>query len=87
MPRSCERSGASISARDTHVAVEELHGAGLDNFNLDLMYAPARPERSSGALADLRAAIALEPAHISHYQLTLEPGTVFGGRPPAGLAG
>ena len=34
------------------------------------------------ALADLDAALALEPAHISHYQLTLEPGTVFYHRPP-----
>ena len=38
-----------------------------------------------GALADLRAALALEPAHLSHYQLTMEPGTVFGALPPAGL--
>jgi oxygen-independent coproporphyrinogen-3 oxidase len=35
-----------------------------------------------GAIADLDAAIALDPAHLSHYQLTLEPGTVFSSRPP-----
>jgi len=34
------------------------------------------------ALADLDAALALGPTHISHYQLTLEPGTVFYHRPP-----
>ena len=34
------------------------------------------------ALADIERALALAPAHISHYQLTLEPGTVFAGRPP-----
>jgi oxygen-independent coproporphyrinogen-3 oxidase len=34
------------------------------------------------AVADLDAALELEPAHISHYQLTLEPGTVFYHRPP-----
>ena len=34
------------------------------------------------ALEDVRAACALEPLHISHYQLTLEPGTVFHSRPP-----
>jgi oxygen-independent coproporphyrinogen-3 oxidase len=39
----------------------------------------------AGAVADVRAALALAPAHVSHYQLTLEPGTVFGGRPPPGL--
>ena len=62
-------------------AVDELIAAGLANFNLDLMYALPRQERA-GAAADLAAAIALAPAHISHYQLTLEPGTVFHRRPP-----
>jgi oxygen-independent coproporphyrinogen-3 oxidase len=36
-----------------------------------------------GALSDVRSAIALGPAHLSHYQLTLEPGTAFFHRPPA----
>ena len=62
-------------------AVDELRSAGIDNFNLDLMYGlPAQTLQQ--ALADLDAALALEPAHISHYQLTLEPGTVFYHRPP-----
>lgn len=63
-------------------AVAELLAAGLDNFNLDLMYALPR-QTLAGALADLEAAIALGPAHLSHYQLTLEPGTAFYHRPPA----
>ncbi|MEX1993131.1 MAG: radical SAM family heme chaperone HemW [Steroidobacteraceae bacterium] len=63
------------------VAVSELVAAGIDNFNLDLMY--ALPEQTrEGALADLEAALALGPAHLSHYQLTLEPGTAFYHRPP-----
>lgn len=62
-------------------AVEEVVRAGLENFNLDLMYGlPAQTQAQ--ALADLDAALALGPAHISHYQLTLEPGTVFYHRPP-----
>ncbi len=62
-------------------AVEEVRSAGIDNFNLDLMYGlPAQTLQQ--AMADLDAAIALEPAHISQYQLTLEPGTVFYHRPP-----
>ncbi len=66
---------------DTRRAAEELHAAGLANFNLDLMY--ALPEQTvAGALEDLAAAIALEPAHVSHYQLTLEPGTLFAAQPP-----
>jgi oxygen-independent coproporphyrinogen-3 oxidase len=71
-----------IHARDeTLAAVDELRAANLDNFNLDLMY--ALPEQSlDEALADLEQAIALRPAHLSHYQLTLEPGTAFERRPP-----
>ncbi len=63
------------------IAVSELRAASITNFNLDLMY--ALPEQATaGALSDLAAAIALEPAHLSHYQLTLEPGTAFYHRPP-----
>jgi putative oxygen-independent coproporphyrinogen III oxidase len=83
-PAQLEKLGRIHSTQDTYAAVEELHAAGLSNFNLDLMYALPGQDLE-GALADLRAAIALQPAHISHYQLTMEPGTVFGGRPPAGL--
>ncbi len=62
-------------------AAEELHASGLTNFNLDLMYAlPA--QTLAGALADVTAALALAPAHLSHYQLTLEPGTLFAAQPP-----
>ncbi len=73
--------GRIHSPRETLAAVEELHAAGLENFNLDLMYAlPGQtPDR---ALADVVAACALGPAHVSHYQLTLEPGTPFHARPP-----
>jgi oxygen-independent coproporphyrinogen-3 oxidase len=71
-----------IHARDeTLAAVDELRAAQLDNFNLDLMY--ALPEQAlDEALADLEQAIALGPPHLSHYQLTLEPGTAFERRPP-----
>ncbi|MET0290981.1 MAG: radical SAM family heme chaperone HemW [Steroidobacteraceae bacterium] len=63
------------------IAADELHAAGLDNFNLDLMF--ALPGQSKeGALADLESALALRPAHLSHYQLTIETGTVFAGTPP-----
>jgi oxygen-independent coproporphyrinogen-3 oxidase len=69
--------GAAEIAR----SVDELRAAGLDNFNLDLMYG-LPGQTLAEALADLDAAIALAPAHLSHYQLTLEPGTVFYHRPP-----
>ena len=79
--RSLQRLGRIHSSREVFTAVDELHAAGLDNFNLDLMY--ALPEQTlSDAVADVNAAIALQPAHLSHYELTLEPGTVFHRRPP-----
>jgi putative oxygen-independent coproporphyrinogen III oxidase len=79
--RQLQTLGRIHGADDIHRAVEELNSAGLDNFNLDLMY--ALPEQSvEAAICDLRLAIALKPTHLSHYQLTLEPGTVFYHRPP-----
>jgi len=80
-PRALELLGRIHSADDTYRAVDELRAAKLDNFNLDLMY--ALPQQTlEEALADVRTACALAPAHISYYQLTLEPGTVFHARPP-----
>ena len=79
--RQLQRLGRIHSADETRRAAEELHAAGLANFNLDLMY--ALPEQTpADAEADLRAALALAPAHISQYHLTIEPGTVFAAAPP-----
>jgi putative oxygen-independent coproporphyrinogen III oxidase len=73
--------GRIHKVEDVHRAAEELHACGLANFNLDLMYALPR-QTVAGALADVVSALALEPAHLSHYQLTLEPGTLFAHDPP-----
>lgn len=82
--RALKALGRIHSADETRVAAEELHAAGIDNFNLDLMY--GLPEQQvSGALHDVAQAVALDPAQISHYHLTLEPGTPFAARPPQGL--
>jgi len=71
----------SAQARD---AVKLAQDAGFDNFNLDLMY--ALPEQTLAmAERDIECAIALQPTHVSHYQLTLEPNTLFAARPPAGI--
>ncbi|HEX3836512.1 MAG TPA: radical SAM family heme chaperone HemW [Steroidobacteraceae bacterium] len=73
--------GRIHSVADTARGAEELHAAGISNFNVDLMY--GLPEQDiAGARSDLRQALALAPAHISHYHLTMEPGTVFGAQPP-----
>ena len=80
-PRALERLGRIHTPDDTLRAVAELREAGIRNFNLDLMY--ALPEQTiEEAVADVCQACALEPTHISYYQLTLEPGTVFYSQPP-----
>ena len=79
-----QRLGRIHSSGDAERAVKAAQDAGFDNLNLDLMY--ALPGQSLAmALADVDRAIALQPAHLSHYQLTLEPNTVFAVRTPAGL--
>ena len=80
-PAALRALGRIHSPAETRRAAEELHAASLTNFNLDLMYALPGQERS-GARSDVEAALALAPAHLSHYQLTLEPGTVFAAHPP-----
>ncbi|NRH26105.1 radical SAM family heme chaperone HemW [Pseudomonas sp. MS19] len=62
-------------------AADMARAAGFDNFNLDLMH--GLPDQSiDDALSDLRTAIAQKPTHLSWYQLTLEPNTVFWNQPP-----
>ena len=59
----------------------EIARAHFDNFNLDLMY--ALPQQTlAEALADIDAAIAANPTHISAYHLTLEANTAFAAAPP-----
>ncbi|HET8730764.1 MAG TPA: radical SAM family heme chaperone HemW, partial [Moraxellaceae bacterium] len=71
-----------IHGRDEAVrAAEAARGAGFDNFNIDLMH--GLPGQSvAEALADVRQALALAPTHLSWYQLTIEPNTVFYRDPP-----
>lgn len=73
--------GRIHSADETRRAAQELHEAGLHNFNLDLMYALPGQDVAA-AVRDVEQALELRPAHLSHYQLTLEQGTVFAGNPP-----
>ncbi|MEI7351918.1 radical SAM family heme chaperone HemW [Pectobacterium parmentieri] len=62
-------------------AAQLATGLGLRSFNLDLMH--GLPDQSlDEALDDLRQAIALNPPHLSWYQLTIEPNTLFSSRPP-----
>lgn len=80
-PKALERLGRIHGPEEIYRAVAEVRTAGIDNYNLDLMY--ALPEQDlEQALNDVRIACDLGPTHLSHYQLTLEPGTVFASQPP-----
>ncbi len=79
-----QRLGRIHDSNEAERAVKLAQDAGYDNFNIDLMY--ALPEQTlAQAETDLERAFALQPTHISHYQLTLEPNTVFFARPPRGI--
>ena len=81
-----QRLGRIHDSAEADRAVKLAQDAGFDNINLDLMYALPGQDLAMAA-TDLERAFALQPAHISHYQLTLEPNTVFAARPPAGIPG
>ncbi|PCC99401.1 radical SAM family heme chaperone HemW [Halopseudomonas pelagia] len=67
--------------KEALAAVAMARKAGFDNLNLDLMH--GLPDQSlDDALADINQAIDLGPEHLSWYQLTLEPNTVFYSKPP-----
>ncbi|MDE1480070.1 radical SAM family heme chaperone HemW [Xenorhabdus bovienii] len=69
--------GPDEAKRAAHLAAD----LGLRSFNLDLMH--GLPNQTlNEALDDLRQAIELSPPHLSWYQLTIEPNTSFGSRPP-----
>jgi oxygen-independent coproporphyrinogen-3 oxidase len=71
-----ERLGR-IHGQDEAVNAAKLaHQIGLNSFNLDLMH--GLPDQSvDQALTDLDKAIELDPPHLSWYQLTIEPNTMF----------
>ena len=81
-PQQLQKLGR-IHGRDEAVnAIAMARQAGFDNINLDLMFAlPGQNEAE--ALQDLQQAIDLQPNHISWYQLTIEPNTVFYKTQPA----
>ncbi len=78
---SLQRLGRIHGRNEAIRAAEQAHSSGFNSFNLDLMY--GLPQQSlPEAIEDIKTAIALEPRHISHYQLTIEPNTLFYHQPP-----
>jgi len=77
-----ELLGRIHKSKETFSVIEQLHNSKLKSFNIDLMH--GLPQQTiSEALQDLNTALKLQPPHISWYQLTLEPNTVFYKYPPA----
>ena len=73
--------GRIHGADEASYAAQQATEAGLNSFNLDLMH--GLPGQSlDDALSDLKQIIALNPPHISWYQLTIEPNTQFASKPP-----
>ncbi|MEE2601505.1 MAG: radical SAM family heme chaperone HemW [Pseudomonadota bacterium] len=62
-------------------AARQAREAGFTTFNLDIMHALPGQTRAQ-ALDDLQQAMALQPTHLSWYELTIEPNTVFFRSPP-----
>lgn len=56
----------------------------FDNFNIDLMYA-LPGQTLAEVTTDMATALAAQSTHLSAYQLTLEPNTLFHHQPPANL--
>lgn len=76
-----KRIGRIHDAAQAHRAIKQAQDAGIENLNLDLMY--ALPQQTlAGALDDVEKALLLQTPHLSHYQLTLEPNTQFASNPP-----
>ncbi len=76
-----QKLGRIHNANEAKRAIDIAHQTGLNSFNIDLMH--GLPNQSlDEALDDLKQAIALNPPHLSWYQLTIEPNTQFYSKPP-----
>jgi putative oxygen-independent coproporphyrinogen III oxidase len=73
-----------VHNRTQALAAAQCAAEHYPTFNLDLMY--GLPGQDLAALrTDLRQALGFAPSHVSYYNLTLEPNTLFASRPPEGL--
>lgn len=71
-----KRLGRIHDEKQAHKAIEAARNAGFDNINLDLMHGLPQQTMAQG-IADLQTALNHQTEHLSWYQLTIEPNTVF----------
>lgn len=82
---SLQHLGRIHSAREARESIESALNAGFESVNLDLMY--GLPQQSfDQAIWDLEQILSYQPEHVSWYELTFEPNTVFGKFPPSRVA-
>ena len=79
--RQLKALGRIHNSEQAIAAAEFAHQAGFNSFNLDLMHGLPN-QNVKQALTDLETAISLNPQHLSWYQLTIEPNTLFYQQPP-----
>ena len=75
-PEQLSLLGRIHSADDAAHAVEKIRAAGIDNISLDFIYG-LPGQTGDHLIRELDTALALKPAHLSCYMLTLEPGTAL----------
>ncbi len=79
--QALQQLGRIHGGTEAHRAIESAQTAGFSRINVDLMH--GLPGQSGQqAVADIEQALTHGIQHLSHYQLTLEPGTPFFTRPP-----
>ena len=76
-----QKIGRIHNSQQARQAIERAQCAGFDNINLDLMYG-LPGQTLAQAIHDVQQALQFHTTHISHYQLTLEPNTLFYSQPP-----
>ncbi|MEJ2177616.1 MAG: radical SAM family heme chaperone HemW, partial [Gammaproteobacteria bacterium] len=80
-PSKLKTLGRIHTPDDVYNCFNAARVGGYENINIDLMF--GLPDQNEDqALLDLETALGLEPEHLSLYQLTLEPNTVFHRYPP-----
>ena len=72
--------GRIHDVRQAQAAIEAARSC-FENINVDLMYA-LPGQTLEQALSDVRGVLAYAPQHVSAYQLTIEPNTMFHRYPP-----
>lgn len=75
-PAHLKALGRIHDSHQAHRAIDAARLAGFDNINLDIMHGLPNQTVAEG-IDDLLTALNHQPEHLSWYQLTIEPNTVF----------